>query len=391
MGHWSCTQIMTNCSDHRLDLQHAAFTTPRKASLSVSEPFSPESTYPTPPDSSPWQECDSPTVPKPAPLAFSRRTKESAQPRTPRNRRTKDTADPMTPKNRINPGRYSNFTPFHDIKQDIDDLIGELPGDHEDERQEVHDGSHLTLFLYSPSKKAAAQEYIDAQDDEDDQVLGGHELLILPYADLPAITQAEQHQPDAPSPSLLRRAGRMLKRTIMLFIPRGSTSHDVTIEQPGPGKKRNHTRPATGTQVSTRSRTTVSSLPSTKRLKLPISISRDFSLPIITAKTPVSKRRPEHITSTLRKPVPTPRLQHVKAAKSKTHFKARIQSQHASIHNLITGRHDIALAGASLLVKAAASLCVMALAAGADFLVEDWRMQRRVGRGRKRKVRRRCC
>lgn len=240
---------MASSDDPSLRPQRTAYMTPRRRSPCIVDavdrpreqttPFSPESIYPTPPGSGPWQACHqtgSATISRPAPLKLLGGGGEH-------------NAVPQTPQRRVDGGIHSSFTPFHDIKQDIDKLIGELPIGSEDlvkskeetvvERSEIRNGRHLSLFLYSPSKKKPLEPTgEDAFGSGEEFGLIGEEPLALPCINS-APTDLE-HQQRPLNRSLLSKASCVFKKTIKFIVPRGlhrlsrgNTSCEVRLEGEG--------------------------------------------------------------------------------------------------------------------------------------------------------------
>lgn len=481
---------MASLDDPSLRLQRTAYMTPRRRSPSIVDavdrpreqttPFSPESIYPTPPGSGPWQACHqtgSATISRPAPLKLLGGGREH-------------NAVPQTPQRRVDVGIHSSFTPFHDIKQDIDKLIGELPIGLEDlvkskeetvvERSEIRNGKHLSLFLYSPSKKKPLEPTgEDVFGSGEGFELIGEEPLALPCINSSALTDLE-HQQQPLNRSLLSKASCVFKKTIKFIVPRGlhrlsrgNTLREMRLggeeeaeeEKPRPiqlpPKKKARSipmrNPPPGCCHHSQQQTLPTSTPgaSNSILLLPIMPNNSISSP------PQRRRRrqeqqqqpqPQQPKSSIRrKPVPkvpppkypaaaTPphqvattirgrrrstilRIHNVPSyivhqddffhhppphhhhhhrfsppeSKSKSNSTSnRIQSLHASIYDfdidvMMPDHHhhhqeekqqqkaqkgqknppQIPLSQTPLYIQAAASLCIMAIAAGADFLVED--------------------
>lgn len=491
---------MASSDDPLLRLQRTAYMTPRRRSPSIVDavdrpreqttPFSPESSYPTPPESSPWQACHqtkSATISRPAPLKLLGGGGEH-------------NAVPQTPQRRVDVGIHSSFTPFHDIKQDIDKLIGELPTGFEDlvkskeetvvERSEIRNGKHLSLFLYSPSKKKPLEPTRE-------DVFGsgeGFEFIGEERLALPCVNSAPtdlEHQQQPLNRSLLSKASCVFKKTIKFIVPRGlhrlsrgNTSCEVRLEgeeeeprqiQLPPTKQARSIpmrNPPPGCCHHSQQQTLPTSTPgaSNSILLLPIMSNNSIASP-----PPRRRRRQEQQqqpqqqpkSSIHRKPVPkvpppkypaaatTPphhvattirgrrrsdilRIHNVPSyivhqdhffhphphhhhrfspPESKSSTSNRIQSLHASIYDfdidvMMPDHHhhhqeekqqqqkaqkgqknhlQISLSQTPLYVQAAASLCIMAIAAGADFLVEDdssygysWGVGRKMGSWRRR-------
>lgn len=505
---------MASSDDTLLRLQRTAYMTPRRRSPSIVDavdrpreqttPFSRESIYPTPPESSPWQAChqtESATISRPAPLKLLGRGGEH-------------NAVPQTPQRRVDVGIQSSFTPFHDIKQDIDKLIGELPIGSEDlvkskeetvvERSELRNGKHLSLFLYSPSKKKPLEPTReDVFGSGEGFELIGEEPLALPCINSSALTDLE-HQQQPLNRSLLSKASCVFKKTIKFIVPRGlhrlsrgNTSCEVRLEGEGaeekaprpiqlpPTKKARSIpvkNPPPGCCHHSQQQTLPTSTPGAYNsiLLLPIMSNNSTSSPPQRRRRQEQQQQPK--SSIRRKPVPkvpppkyraaatTPhhvattirggrrrsdilRIHNVPSyivhqdhffhpphhphhrfsppeSKSKSNSTSnRIQSLHASIHDFdidvkMPDHHhhhqeekqqeqqqqkaqkgqknhaQIPLSQTPLYIQAAASLCIMAIAAGADFLVEDdssygysWGVGRKMGSltwGRRRR-RGGCC
>lgn len=476
---------MASSDDPSLRLQRTAYMTPRRRSPSVEDavdqpreqttPFSPESIYPTPPGSSPWQACHqtgSATISRPAPLKLLGGGREH-------------NAVPQTPQRRVDVGIQSSFTPFHDIKQDIDKLIGELPSGFEDlvksqeetvvERSELRNGKHLSLFLYSPSKKKPPEPTReDVFRSGEGFELIGEETLALPCINSSAPTDLE-HQQQPVNRSLLSKASCVFKKTIKFIVPRGlhrlsrgNTSCEVRLEgeeeeprpiQLPPMKKARSIpvrNPPPGCCHHSQQQTLPTSTPgaSNSILLLPIMSNNSTSSPpqrrrrrqeqqqqsqqpkSSIRRKPVPKvppqkyhaaaTTPDHVATTIRgrrrrsdilriqnvpsyivhqddffHPPPPPHHHRFSPPESKSSSSSsnRIQSLHASIYDfdididvMMPPDHhhqeekqqqqqkaqkgqksppQIPLSQTSLYIQAAASLCIMAIAAGADFLVED--------------------
>lgn len=497
---------MASSDDPLLRLQRTAYMTPRRRSPSIVDavdrpreqttPFSPESSYPTPPESSPWQACHqtgSATISRPAPLKLLGVGGE-------RN------AIPQTPQRRVDGGIHSSFTPFHDIKQDIDKLIGELPIGSEDlvksqeetvvERSEIRTGKHLSLFLYSPSKKKPLEPTgEDVFGSGEGFELIGEETLALPCINSSAPTDLE-HQQQPVNRSLLSKASCVFKKTIKFIVPRGlhrlsrgNTSCEVRLEgeeeeeprqiqlpptkqarsipmrNPPPGcchHSQLQTLPTSNPGASNSilllpimSNNSISSPPQPLRRRRqeqqqhqqpqqqpqpqqPKSIIRRKPVPKVPPpKYPAAATPPHHVATTIRgrrsstilriHNVPSyivhqddffhphPHHHHHRfsppESKSNSSSSNRIQSLHASIYDFDVddpmmppchhqeeekqqqkaqkGQKNpprIPLSETPLYIQAAASLCIMAIAAGADFLVEDdssygysWGVGRKMG------------
>lgn len=473
---------MASSDDPSLRLQRTAYMTPRRRSPSIVDavdrpreqttPFSPESIYPTPPESSPWQAChqtESATISRPAPLKLLGGGGEH-------------NAVPQTPQRRVDVGIHSSFTPFHDIKQDIDKLIGELPTGFEDlvkskeetvvERSEIRNGKHLSLFLYSPSKKKPLEPTReDVFGSGEGFELIGEEPLALPCINSSALTDLE-HQQQPLNRSLLSKASCVFKKTIKFIVPRGlhrlsrgNTLREMRLggeeeaeeEKPRPiqlpPKKKARSIPMRipppGCCHYSQQQTLPTSRASNSILLLPIMSNNSISSPPQRRRRQEQQQQPK--SSIHRKPVPkvpppkypaaatTPphhvattirggrrrstilRIHNVPSyivhqdhffhppphhhphrfsppeSKSKSNSSGnRIQSLHASIYDVDVDdpmmppchRHQeekqqqkaqkgqknhaqIPLSQTPLYIQAAASLCIMAIAAGADFLVED--------------------
>lgn len=463
---------MASSDDPLLRLQRTAYMTPRRRSPSVVDavdrpreqttPFSPENIYPTPPESSPWQAChqtESATISRPAPLKLLGGGGEH-------------NAVPQTPQRRVDVGIHSSFTPFHDIKQDIDKLIGELPIGLEDlvkseeetvvERSEIRNGKHLSLFLYSPSKKKPLEptrEDVFGSGEGFEHI--GEEPLALPCANS-APTDLE-HQQQPVNRSLLSKASCVFKKTIKFLVPRGlhrlsrgNTSCEVRLggegaaaaEEPRPiqlppTKKARSIpmrTPPPGCCHHSQQQTLPTSTPgaSNSILLLPIMSNNSTSSPpqrrqqqsqqpksiirrkpvpkVPPPKYPAAATPPHHVATTIRgrrrsdilriHNVPSyivhqdhffhpPHHHRFSPPESKISSSSsnRIQSLHASIYDfdidvMMPPCHHqeedkqeqqqkaqkgqkIPLSQTPLYIQAAASLCIMAIAAGADFLVED--------------------
>lgn len=465
--------------------------TPRRRSPSIVDavhrpreqttPFSPESIYPTPPESSPWQACHqtgSATISRPAPLKLLGGGGGGGGERN---------AVPQTPQRRVDVGIHGNFTPFHDIKQDIDKLIGELPIGSEDlvkskeetmvERSEIRNGKHLSLFLYSPSKKKPPEPTKeDVFRSGEGFELIGEETLALPCINSSAPTDLERQQQPL-NRSLLSKASCVFKKTIKFIVPRGlhrlsrgNTSCEVRLEGEGaaaaeedprpiqlpPTKKARSIpmrNPPPGCCHHSQQKTLPTSTPgaSNSILLLPIMSNNSTSSPpqrrrrrqeqqqqpkssirrkpvpkVPPPKYPAAATPPHHVETTIRgrrrrrstilrvHNVPSyivhqddffhpPHHDHrfsPPESKSKSNSSGnRIQSLHASIYDfdvddpMMPDHHhhqeeedkqqqqkaqkgqknppQIPLSQTPLYIQAAASLCIMAIAAGADFLVED--------------------
>lgn len=477
---------MASSDDPSLRLQRTAYMTPRRRSPSIVDavdrpreqttPFSPESIYPTPPEYSPWQACHqtgSATISRPAPLKLLGGGGE-------------DNAVPQTPQRRVDVGIQSSFTPFHDIKQDIDKLIGELPICSEDlvkskeetvvERSEIRTGKHLSLFLYSPSKKKPLEPTReDVFGSGEGFELIGEEPLALPCINSSALTDLE-HQQQPFNRSLLSKASCVFKKTIKFIVPRGlhrlsrgNTSCEVRLEGEGAEEEEENPRPIQlppkrkarsipmrnpppGCCHHSQQQTLPTSTPgaSNSILLLPIMSNNSISSPpqrrrrrqeqpqqpkssihrkpvpkVPPPKYPAAATPPDHVATTIRgrrrrsdilriHNVPSyivhqddffhphPHHPHHRfsppESKSKSNSSSnRIQSLDASICDFDTdgmmpdhhhrqeekqqqqqkaqkgqkNHAQIPLSQTSLYIQAAASLCIMAIAAGADFLVED--------------------
>lgn len=469
---------MASSDDPSLRLQRTAYMTPRRRSPSIVDavdrpreqttPFSPESIYPTPPEYSPWQACHqtgSATISRPAPLKLLGGGGE-------------DNAVPQTPQRRVDVGIHSSFTPFHDIKQDIDKLIGELPIGSEDlvkskeetvvERSEIRNGKHLSLFLYSPSKKKPLEPTgEDVFGSGERFELIGEETLALPCINSSAPTDLE-HQQQPVNRSLLSKASCVFKKTIKFIVPRGlhrlsrgNTSCEVRLEgeeeeprpiQLPPTKKARSIpvrNPPPGCCHHSQQQTLPTSTPgaSNSILLLPIMSNNSTSSPpqrrqqqsqqpqqpkssihrkpvpkVPPPKYPAAATTPHHVATTIRgrrrrseilrihnvpsyivhqddffHPPPPPHPHRFSPPESKSNSSGnRIQSLHASIYDfdidvMMPDHHQeeekqqqqqkaqkgqknppqIPLSQTPLYIQAAASLCIMAIAAGADFLVED--------------------
>lgn len=504
---------MASLDDPSLRPQRTAYMTPRRRSPSIVDavhrpreqttPFSPESIYPTPPESSPWQACHqtgSATISRPAPLKLLGGGGEH-------------NAVPQTPQRRVDVGIHSSFTPFHDIKQDIDKLIGELPIGPEDlvksqektvvERSELRNGKHLSLFLYSPSKKKPLEPTRE-------DVFGsgeGFELIEEETLALPCVNSAPtdlEHQQQPLNRSLLSKASCVFKKTIKFIVPRGlhrlsrgNTSCEVRLEGEGaeeegprpiqlPPKKKARSipmrNPPPGCCHHSQQQTLPTSTPgaSNSILLLPIMSNNSISSPpqrrrrqeqqqqpkssirrkpvpkVPPPKYPAAATPPHHVATTIRggrrrstilrihnvpsyivhqddffHPPPPHHHHRFSPPESKSNSSGnRIQSFHASIYDvdfdidvMMPDHHQeeekqqqqqqqqkaqkgqknppqIPLSQTPLYVQAAASLCIMAIAAGADFLVEDdsyygysWGVGRKMGNWTCRSRRRRggCC
>lgn len=473
---------MASSDDPLLRLQRTAYMTPRRRSPSIVDavdrpreqttPFSPESIYPTPPDSSPWQACHqtgSATISRPAPLKLLGEGEHNAV--------------PQTPQRRVDVGIHSSFTPFHDIKQDIDKLIGELPIGSEDlvkskeetvvERSELRNGKHLSLFLYSPSKKKPLEPTReDVFGSGEGFELIGEETLALPCVNS-APTDLE-HQQQPLNRSLLSKASCVFKKTIKFIVPRGlhrlsrgNTSCEVRLEGEAEAEEENPRpirlpptkkarsipmrNPPPGCCHHSQQQTLPTSTPgaSNSILLLPIMSNNSISSPpqrrrrrqeqpqqpkssirrkpvpkVPPPKYPAAATPPDHVATTIRgrrrrrsdilriHNVPSyivhqndffhpPHHHRFSPPESKSNSSSnRIQSLHASIYDfdidvMMADHHhhhqeedkqqqqrhkaqkgqknlvQIPLSQTPLYVQAAASLCIMAIAAGADFLVED--------------------
>lgn len=495
---------MASSDDPSLRLQRTAYMTPRRRSPSIVDavdrpreqttPFSPESIYPTPPGSSPWQACHqtgSATISRPAPLKLLGGGREH-------------NAVPQTPQRRVDVGIQSSFTPFHDIKQDIDKLIGELPIGSEDlvkskeetivERSEIHNGKHLSLFLYSPSKKKPLEPTReDVFGSGEGFELIREEPLALPCINSSAPTDLERQQQPV-NRSLLSKASCVFKKTIKFIVPRGlhrlsrgNTSCEVRLEGEGaaaaeedprpiqlPPKKKARSipmrNPPPGCCHHSQQQTLPTSRASNSILLLPIMSNNSIASPpprrrrrqdqqqqpqqqpkSIIRRKPVPKvpppkyhaaaTPPHHVATTIRGRRrrrsdilrihnvpsyivrqdhffhPPPHHHHHRfsppESKSSSSSSNRIQSLHASIYDvdidvMMPDHHhhqedkqqqqqqkaqkgqksppQIPLSQTPLYIQAAASLCIMAIAAGADFLVEDdssygysWGVGRKMG------------
>lgn len=500
---------MASSGDHLLRLQRTAYMTPRRRSPSIVDavdrpreqttPFSPENIYPTPPESSPWQAChqtESATISRPAPLKLLGGGGEH-------------NAVPQTPQRRVDVGIHSSFTPFHDIKQDIDKLIGELPTGFEDlvkskeetvvERSEIRNGKHLSLFLYSPSKKKPLEPTReDVFGSGEGFELIGEETLALPCINSSAPTDLERQQQPL-NRSLLSKASCVFKKTIKFIVPRGlhrlsrgNTSCEVRLEGEGAAAAEEDPRPIQlpptkkarcipmrnpppGCCYHSQQQTLPTSTPgaSNSILLLPIMSNNSISSPpqrrrrqeqpqqpksiirrkpvpkIPPPKYPAAATTPHHVATTIRgrrRRSDILRIHNVPSyivhqddffhpphhhphhrfsppeSKSKSNSSDnRIQSLHASIHDfdidvMMPDHHhhhqekekqqqqqqqkaqkgqkilaQIPLSQTPLYIQAAASLCIMAIAAGADFLVEDdssygyyWGVGRKMGSWRRR-------
>ncbi|CAK1356972.1 unnamed protein product [Cercospora beticola] len=339
--------------------------------------------YPTPPDSSPLQtpsETSEALVPVPLELHKRKaRDKHIPEPCTPTKPSSIDAA----------------YTPFHDIKKDIDTLIEEIPADLEDvttpsdrivvQRSQTRNSTRLSLFLYSPSKSRSIPSPAGCG------TANAHAATEL-EAEISPTAEEDTKQAmvvaDSTKPSLLGRARQKLKRVVQLIIPHGRAQKEV--------KRSSHSGVSKATKhrgllnrVSNRPVEIVvsseSSPPRPTQLersaaRVPNSLSKELSFPVITANESVWRRVPEDITSTSRKPLPirrsprtnsSPKTRNVKTGKVSLHSHKRVQSQRVSVLDFAPVKRDIALSQAPLIIKAAVSLCVMAIAAGADFLVAD--------------------
>lgn len=479
---------MASSDDPLLRLQRTAYMTPRRRSPSIVDavdrpreqttPFSPESIYPTPPESSPWQACHqtgSATISRPAPLKLLGGGEHNAV--------------PQTPQRRVDVGIHSSFTPFHDIKQDIDKLIGELPTGFEDlvkskeetvvERSEIRNGKHLSLFLFSPSKKKPPEPTReDVFGSGEELQLIGEETLALPCANS-APTDLE-HQQQPLNRSLLSKASCVFKKTIKFIVPRGlhrlsrgNTSCEVRLEGEGAEEEEENPRPIRlpptkkarsipvknpplGCCHHSQQQTLPTSRASNSILLLPIMSNNSIASPpqrrrrrqeqqqqpqqqpkSIIRRKPVPKvpppkypaaatTPPHHVATTIRgrrrrsdilrihnvpsyivhqddffHPPPYHRFSPPESKSKSNSSSNRIQSLHASIYDfdidvMMPDHHhhhhqeekqqqqqqqkaqkgqknlaQIPLSQTPLYIQAAASLCIMAIAAGADFLVED--------------------
>lgn len=503
---------MASSDDPSLRLQRTAYMTPRRRSPSIVDavdrpreqttPFSPESIYPTPPGSGPWQACHqtgSATISRPAPLKVLGGGGEH-------------NAVPQTPQRRADVGIHSSFTPFHDIKQDIDKLIGELPIGSEDlvkskeetvvERSELRNGKHLSLFLYSPSKKKPLEPTgEDVFGSGEGFQLIGEETLALPCINSSTPTDLE-HQQQPLNRSLLSKASCVFKKTIKFIVPRGlhrlsrgNTSCEVRlggeeeeaeaeeeaprpIQLPPKKKARSilmRTSPP-GRCHHSQQQTLPTSRASNSILLLPIMSNNSTSSPpqrrrrrqeqqqqpqqpksiirrkpvpkVPPPKYPAAATTPHHVATTIRgrrrrsdilrihnvpsyivhqddffHPPPPHHHHRFSPPESKSNSSSnRIQSLHASIHDFdidvkMPDHHhhhyqeekqeqqqqqkaqkgqkiplsQTPLSQTPLYIQAAASLCIMAIAAGADFLVEDdssygysWGVGRKMGSWRRR-------
>lgn len=503
---------MASSDDPSLRLQRTAYMTPRRRSPPIVDavdrpreqttPFSPENIYPTPPESSPWQAChqtESATISRPAPLKLLGGGG---------GRGGEPNAVPQTPQRRVDVGIHSSFTPFHDIKQDIDKIIGELPIGFEDlvkskeetvvERSEIRNGRHLSLFLYSPSKKKPLEPTgEDVFGSGEGFGLIGEEPLALPCINSSAPTDLERQQQPL-NRSLLSKASCVFKKTIKFIVPRGlhrlsrgNTLREMRLggeeeaeeEKPRPiqlpPKRKARSipmrNPPPGCCHHPQQQTLPTSTPgaSNSILLLPIMSNNSISSPPQRRRRRRQEQQPQQQpqqqpkSSIHRKPVPkvpqpkypaaatTPhheatirgrrrrrsdilRIHNVPSyivhqddffhpspphhhrfsppeSKSKSNSSSnRIQSLHASIYDvddpMMPDHHhqeedkqqqkaqkgqknppQIPLSQTSLYIQAAASLCIMAIAAGADFLVEDdssygysWGVGRKMGSWRRR-------
>lgn len=491
---------MASSDDPSLRLHRTAYMTPRRRSPSIVDaigrpreqttPFSPESIYPTPPESSPWQAChqtESATISRPAPLKLLGGGGGGER-----------NAVPQTPQRRVDVGIHSSFTPFHDIKQDIDKLIGELPIGSEDlvkseeetvvERSEIRTGKHLSLFLYSPSKKKSLEPTTreDVFGSGEGFELIGEETLALPCVNSSAPTDLA-HQQQPLNRSLLSKASCVFKKTIKFIVPRGlhGLSRDNTLremrlggegaeEEPRPiqlpPKRKARSipmrNPPPGCCHHAQQQTLPTSRASNSILLLPIMSNNSTSSPpqrrrrqeqqqqpkssihrkpvpkVPPPKYPAAATPPDHVATTIRGRRrsdilrihnvpsyivhqddffhPSPPHHHrfsPPESKSKSNSSSnRIQSLHASIYDfdidvMMPDHHhqeekqqqqqkaqkaqkdhvQILLSQTPLYIQAAASLCIMAIAAGADFLVEDdssygysWGVGRKMGSWRRR-------
>ncbi|PPJ61116.1 hypothetical protein CBER1_04146 [Cercospora berteroae] len=338
--------------------------------------------YPTPPDSSPRQ-TPSETFEAlvPVPLELHKRKAHDKQ-----------IPEPCTPtkQSSIN----VPFTPFHDIKKDIDTLIEEIPADLEDvttpsdkivvQRSQTRNSTRLSLFLYSPSKGRSIPSPA-GRGTADTHAATEHEPQISTTAE--EDTKRAVIVADSTKPSLLGRARQKLKHVILLIIPHARAHKEVKrSSHSGVSKTTKHRGPLN--RVSNRPvEIAVSSESNPSRptwlersAAMPNNLSKEMSFPVITANESVWRRVPEDITSTSRKPLPirrspqtssSPNVRNVKTGKVSLHSHNRVQSQRVSVLDFVLVKHDIALSQALLSIKAAVSLCVMAIAAGADFLVVD--------------------
>ncbi|KAF2215810.1 hypothetical protein CERZMDRAFT_81915 [Cercospora zeae-maydis SCOH1-5] len=342
-------------------------------------------TYPTPPDSSPLQASNTrldalvpvPLEPRKGEPRYTRKSK------------------PSTPTKRGNSNNVAVFTPFHDIKRDIDDLIRKLPADVEDdatrgdeivvERRQMRDSTRISLYLYSPSKNRSMPASNGLERTRTCSAKD-HEPGVLHGADEGASQNIiVEHKP---IPSLLGRARRKFRNIMLHIVPHGHSRNEMKrSSHVGISKMRRRQGPQHHVLEGTDG-VIMSFEPNKARpirldqtpARVPNSVSRSRSLPVITANESLWRRRPEDMTSTLRKPLPTKQrpgtnspssIHEVKIEKVSIRSHARVQSQQVSIFDLTPLSRDIELRQAPISIKAAISLCVMAIAAGADFLVEE--------------------
>ncbi|KAM3425214.1 hypothetical protein BST61_g7169 [Cercospora zeina] len=361
--------------------------TVKLAASATSDPESSilERTYPTPPDSSLLQ-ASSTTLDALVPVPLELRRREAHHPRK---------SEPSTPIKRSNSANATVFTPFHDIKKDIDTLIEKLPADVEDvatpgdeivvERAQIRNSTRISLYLYSPSKNRSMPTVRGLERTRSSSAKD-HDPAFLPGTGEDAARSIiVEHKPDS---SLLGRARRKLKDIILHIIPHGQSRNDVKrSSHVGVNKMRRRRWPqnrvskgADGIMMSRESNKARPILSDQTPARVPNSVSRNLSLPVITATESLWRRRPEDVTSTLRRPLPTkqrpgtnstPSIHEVKTGKVSVRSHARVQSQQVSIFDLAHPSRAIELRQAPICIKASISLCVMAIAAGADFLVAD--------------------
>ncbi|GIZ42291.1 hypothetical protein CKM354_000556600 [Cercospora kikuchii] len=334
--------------------------------------------YPTPPDSSPLQTpSETAEALVPVPLELHKR-----------KARDKQIREPCTPTKRSSIN--AAFTPFHDIKKDIDTLIEEIPADLEDvttpsdkivvQRSQTRNSTRVSLFLYSPSKSRSIPSPAGHG------TANTHAATELEAEISPTAEEDTKHAmviADSTKPSLLGRARQKLKHVIQLIIPHGRAQKEVKrSSHSGVSKTTKHRGPLN--RVSNRPVDIVvsseSSLPRPTQLERNATRLPNRPFPVITANESVWRRVPEDITSTSRKPLPirrspqtssSPSIRNVKTGKVSLHAHNRVQSQRVSVLDFAIVKRDIALSHAPLSIKAAASLSVMAIAAGADFLIAD--------------------
>ncbi|KAI5367225.1 hypothetical protein Slin15195_G023530 [Septoria linicola] len=330
---------------------------------------------------------DTPIATRPGPLTVEDKVKLMAPPI-------------RTPPRQIARSEYNKFTPFHDIKKDIDALIDELPADFADlvktdneiviERLEARHSTQLSLYLYSPSKKPLGhrKRHLDCDRSLGHDVLDERVRVVsLEHTQATDCRSVGQTR----NKSLLKRARNQLKKAIMLIIPHvraheeDSGTSDTKRADFHPRRQATTWRQKSEPQISWPK----PAMNDRSFAKLPINHGkRNLSLPVITISETFRPRSPEDITSTLRKPLPTrhghrhavviqksprrlPKINEVPGRQIQPHSPPRIQSQAASICDIMALEHELALADAPIAVKAAASMCLMAIAAGADFMVQD--------------------